>query len=213
MNRIASLLTLCTLLAFNSCSEDPQTTTTYTIQDIFPLSAGSFSVIQTQKYDTSDAVIRTDTVLVRIDSLVAYNGMQGYSTFYVDDYRVLFYKGDDLMSGDFISEVDEFMLRYPIPSGETYVSKDTTYSDSVRSRVTLRILSENEKVTVPAGTFDCIKYESIRMYGKPGVYDTTSLSYSYYAPHVGYVKQEEYRNYGGYTLYHQLTNQLLLHAN
>ncbi len=187
-----SLLALASLFIFSACVDETIDAWDYTIKQVFPVKVGSKWELKQTDYDiTRDEIISIDTTEIRIESDTTYYGKPAYYAFTFDDHRALFYSNDDLQIGIFGFNVSASFsfLRYPMADGEIYVISDTTYPDHFRERTTLRILSRNEKVTVPAGTFDCVKYERLIIGGLVDAFDTTSTSHIYLAPFTGYIKE------------------------
>jgi hypothetical protein len=197
------LLAICASF-LSSCSEDSATPGSYTIKNIFPLSVGSKWELQVLRYDSLGAVVDLDTAEVRVDKDTTYQGIPGYKTFAFDDYQILYYSGDNLWRIGIGATMPDFMLRYPIAAGEVYVIEDTTTESGDRTRNTIRILSESEKTTVPAGTFDCIKYELLRMYGDQSNFDTSSLLHVFFSPNTGYIRENFITRTGKIYKSHQL---------
>ncbi|HEY6172042.1 MAG TPA: hypothetical protein VIX80_07285 [Candidatus Kapabacteria bacterium] len=188
---------------FSSCSEDSTTPGNYTIKDVFPISVGSKWELRESDFDTSGAVTSIDTVEFRIEKDTTFHGIPAYNAFIFDDYQTIYTTDKDLWRVESGSDISEFVFRYPMADGEIYVIKDTTMG-SYRSRRTMRILSQSEKTTVPAGIFDCIKYELLYMSGPVDGLDTSSLIHVFLSPGTGYIKEQGFSRTGKTTKSYEL---------
>jgi len=189
----AFLLLSITLSLYSGCSEDTVSTNNYTIKDVFPLADSNKWTYQSTSYNADGTIYGTkDSFTLSFDSVVTFNGLPAFLVANSEG-NVLYYSGPNLYSGDMKSNNSQLFFRYPMNINETIVTEDTLYSSGYRSKNYLRYISDNTTITVPAGTFNCIGYETIGMYGLDGALDTTSRRNDYFAFGIGIIKETNYQ--------------------
>jgi hypothetical protein len=75
------------------------------------------------------------------------------------------------INGTNVSSIESLLFKYPATLNEVYLSYDS---------VKVKVISINENVTVPAGTFSCYHYQTN---------ENGYLSDNYISPGVGMIKQ------------------------
>lgn len=179
-------------LQFGCDSTAPQTE--YSIQDIMPLASGNQWTWISSHYTSAGSLEREDTIGDFIGAPHTFDGNSGYyPTSCGCAYGFLHYSGNDLLVYDSISKTSSIKLRYPMAPDESIIVVDSINREGLRLQGVLRMLSKNASVTVPAGTFNCVKYEELYRYGADGFLDTAYIIYKYYAPGVGAVMGEQYK--------------------
>lgn len=218
MNRITSLLTLCTLLALVSCSEDPVAYTgSGQIQKLIPYSVGDSWAMQEVDRDERGVTTDIDTATTTVDSAGTFIGHSG---FFVTEFfhhtgkswnRFHYYDIDDAK----ITSVPEqqgvayAFFRYPAPVNQEMIIFDKTAPNGEYSKIAAKLISENTNVTVPAGRFSCIVYETYVVWGKGNALDTISKNKYYYSNGVGLVQREDFSATISGTLYLEHYSRLI----
>jgi len=215
---VTFLLILLSASFFYGCSEDAVTPNTYTIKDVFPMKVGN-----TWTYVIHDSiefgVPSNHTYTVSVDSSTTFQGQPAFagsinvdSAFRVD--ATLYYSGPNLNSIDPTNNSTQLVVRYPMSINESVVTFDTLYDDGHRQKEYMRYSSDNTSITVPAGTFGCIVYDTFGLYGTEGsVLDTTSRGKQYYSFGVGLVKDiDSSRSYIDSTWYQSGTTELVSYS-
>jgi uncharacterized protein DUF3108 len=193
MKHAKLIVLLLPILAYFGC-DSTAPVTDHSIQDIVPLDSGNRWTYLVTQYTGGGGIQRIDTIGNVIGAPLTFNGNSGY---YPSDcackYGFLHYSGNDLVAYDSSDKTSSIVLRYPMGSDESIIVVDSIDQQGLRLQGTLRMLSTNASVTVPAGTFSCVKYEDLYLYGADTFLDTAQIIYRYYAPGVGLVMQEQYR--------------------
>lgn len=191
-------LALLSLSFFAGCSEDSPSNYNYNndssvyIKEIFPLAIGNQWTYFSTAYLPDGSIYRADSGRVMIDSAYTLKGIQGFMNTSLTPPQFLYYSGSEVRSFDMVTGKTNVIARYPMAINETITIEDTLFSDGFRSRTMMRIASENTKVTVPAGTFTCVNYEIVEMYGKDGKLDTSTVLQKYFSKGVGRIKSIYY---------------------
>ncbi len=97
------------------------------------------------------------------------------------------------------------IVAYPVVQGEEFIVNRYEIAGETRE-LYRRVLEVNIKVTVPAGTFRCIKYAD-RLEDQSGSILQDTVNINYYAPNVGLVKSMRYREFKG-KLYNWAVSEL-----
>lgn len=181
------------LFACKSDSTSPNNTTTYTIEDIFPLIAGNYLSYATADYDTSGTIINIDTVTFSIDSSITFNGKPAFAVNLFGRQIINYYDGSDIFSVIPPGDHAQLVLRYPSAVGEVVTIRDSTYDTGERERRVFSVVADKVPIVVPAGNFDCIHYQFIYEVGfSAASLDTSSVVDQYFAPGVGMVSSDSY---------------------
>ena len=147
-----------------SCSKDDNTTNSNPIpitKDIYPLAVGNQWIFKNNITSEIDTITITSSFDSNGDKIYAFYGYDDFSFDFDNPDQGFFYRDKDLWT--YMSGIKKLFIPYTRVNG--YVS---LRSDSVK---TLTILSTNETVTVPAGTFNCYKYYYVAIYqGSTGKY-------------------------------------------
>lgn len=190
---------LCCTILFLILISCKSTTESPSVIDLLPLHAGNQWIYQTSVYrDSLPPIIMQDTATVSStstkDSLMLYEiRKNGASDFYRNRYNGLW---------TIDSSTQNLILVYEYPSfpGNEYIAEyNTSSSDSSKTvtEVRMNLLSTNEHVITPAGSFYCYHYH----YESEIVYFLTDIIFNsvtiknhqivkeiYFAPGVGIVK-------------------------
>lgn len=191
MKIAASILALFLVVLLISCDSETASDERATIRSLFPLTVGNNWRYLFTEFDTNGALEAQDTLELTINSAGTLNGHTGVYASVAMNPVFLYFSSNDLWNID-VSQPDDSALSLRYPLSGVLVLRDTTSSGLYRSRRTMRIVSEKEKITVPAGSFDCIKYETLDENGAPGEYDTASIDFMYFAPNIGLIAQQGY---------------------
>ena len=93
---------------------------------------------------------------------------------------------DGLHYSDPGSNIDNLIAKYPANAGDTFqenfIITDENSPTPRDTSITVTVLATNASVTVPAGTFQCMKYASLPL-GRSSI--------SYYAPGVGLIEESD----------------------
>jgi hypothetical protein len=185
---------ICFTLHFGCDSTAPQTE--HSIQDIMPLASGNQWTYVVSQYTTGGGLQRVDTIGDFIGASYTFDGNSGYyPTACGCPYGFLHYSGNDLLIYDSTNKTSSIVLRYPMGADESIILVDSIDQQGLRLQGALRMLSRNSSVTVPAGTFNCVKYEELYLYGADNFLDTAQIIYKYYAHGIGLVMREQYRQF------------------
>jgi hypothetical protein len=144
---------------------------------ILPLTVGNMWIGRATDYRPDTVRIRLDTIMVEKDTVIdgerrsLFNFQNGYLN--RSDGAYFWALGPD--------GAPTLLYKYPAAAGDEvrYAFATGQGNDSIRASI--RVLSTNEPVTVPAGTFICHHYYRSSNFGQ---YD----SHVYLAPGVGFIK-------------------------
>jgi hypothetical protein len=199
---IASLLALSCILIVSSCSEDPAAYTgSGMIEKLSPYAVGNIWVMEETHRDVSGITNEIDTITTTVDSAGTFNGHSGFykSSF---NHRTQkssaatfhYYSIDDAKHSPVPvnPSVASYFIRYPSPLNEEIKIFDTTISNGEYAKIAIKLISENKTVTVPAGRFSCVVYQSYIVWGKGNQLDTMSKSRYYYSNGIGLVQTEDF---------------------
>jgi hypothetical protein len=203
------ILCLCVLCVFLSCSESPTTPgSNNSISTLYPLKVGNVWNYHLIEYRSSGQIkLEQDFTIRVVDSLLDTSGNITYLTVTTlkNDTNVQYYNnGIDLYSGRKGTSDIILRLRYPMAAGQTIVLSEIQ-GQGYLSRYLLQYISSAESVTVPAGTFNCLRYDYIFLAGSStSTLDTVSTTTMYLALNTGMVEQKDYFYEGGskYLRYH-----------
>ncbi len=92
-----------------------------------------------------------------------------------------------------------------LPDASISLKMDGPVNMGVSTQITNRKVVGNEKVTTPAGTFDCIKI-SYDLFSKVSFIKTEGHAVEWYAPNTGLVRSETYDKKNKLTGYNELTS-------
>lgn len=179
MKKILTLILSLILIGFGSCkkSETPITT----VFQILPLKTGYSWHYRTTIHDT--IVLNHDNEVEK-DTTIAGNETWYILTYDQSTRMVCKNRGDGLwfyiFNPVFPQGVESLYYRYPAYEDYRYQTVDG---------VVVTVASINFKVTVPAGTFHCYRYNT--------TYPTGDLYSEYFAPGVGMILLEKYESSGG----------------
>lgn len=174
MKNFKFLLIPLVLIALASCKKSETTEDPVTIPDLIPLKIGNTWNYRSTMQDTIitnhfNKVIRDTTILGETWSVMTYDS---------DINVILKNKADGLWFMNPTKSMNGIAIlyyKYPVPAGTQYTTSDG---------VDVKVVSVNESVTVPMGTFVCYHYTTT--YGNFEVYQ------EYYCPGKGLVKLEKY---------------------
>jgi hypothetical protein len=189
-SKFVTLFVFLSLLA--GCSEDTIVSNSHTVQEVFPLHVGNNWKYLWNEYGVLGDIIRRDTDFVHVDSVTSYNGKPAFA---LNGSMIYLYSGNDLMyvsSYNTTGESPLIILRYPVKVNESITVSDTTDPSGHQVLRTIRLASVDSIITVPAGTFKCLFYETYRIQGRAGELDTFFISQEYYALGVGRIKGNHY---------------------
>jgi hypothetical protein len=209
MKLLSSLtLVLFSVSFFAGCSEDG-TSNNYTVQQLFPLKAGNLWSYSAYEYN-DDGSLRDEYYMnIIVDSATTYQGTPAFAGEMFGEKGILYFQNDQLNG---VQTSQPFLIiKYPMAVGQPIIIRDTAYNQT-RYVTYLQLGSNNEMVTVPAGTFSTLRYDMTRVAITTSVVgtniDTISGSSTYYAVNVGLIKGEDNSYSGGtkhltgkYTLY------------
>lgn len=212
---IAFLIVVLSVSFFYGCSDDAITPNTYTIQDVFPLKVGNAWTYAV--HDSVELGVPNDyTLKITIDSAITHQGIPGFagSIGRVGSFGsngIFYYSGPNLYSYNPMYNSGQLVVRYPMSINESVVTFDTLYDDGHRQKEYMRYSYDNTSITVTAGTFGCIVYDTFGLYGTEGtVLDTTSKGKQYYSFDVGLVKDiDSSKSYFDSTWYQSGTMELV----
>ena len=192
------LLFFAAISVFSGC-KNSSSPSSGSINDIFPLAAGNTWVLQEQEWDGNGTLRLDTTTSILLKSKTVFQGQDGYILSIGGDTTgktVVYAQGNsDLYTADIGSTTPyiQHILHYPMNDGDSYVLRDTTYSDLTISRDVLVLRSSNEPVTVPAGTFSTVHFDEIFIGGTASKPDTGSINMIYFAKGVGYIQEKDMR--------------------
>ncbi len=178
-------------LTLFGCSKDDSSTDPIlipTAKAIYPLAVGNQWIYKHSVTSVQDTLTINNSFYLDGDSVYTFMGNDDFSFELDTDNQGFFYRDKDLWT--LIYGVKKLFI--PYVRGTSYF---TVRSDSVK---TLSILSTNENVTVPAGTFNCCKYYYVAVGGNVG-------KFYWLADGVGVVKLQ----YEGSAEYYELISYTL----
>jgi hypothetical protein len=134
-----------------------------TTKEIIPLAEGNFWTYQNYYYRSprKDSINNADSVTLHVGKKILFNNQDWYPWGVLDwDYSNIGINQKDGFYRIFFNNINNISIdsaclffKYPTKNGDKY------YSGCVYD--TLHIISIDEEVTVPAGTFKCIHYRTI----------------------------------------------------
>ena len=129
------------------------------------------------KYDSSGNIWLADTIIYRVDKDTIINNQRLYR---YDSYFFYTIKSDGIWMYEFIGDSTRqtLFLKYPCNIGDTYLF-------TFGRPNTVTVTSLNEKVTVEAGEYSCIKYHF-------EYYPSSPYVNIYVKPGLGIIKQESF---------------------
>jgi hypothetical protein len=188
---------------FNSCGsiEDlGSVATTDYIKELYPLAVGDEWVVEVREFNPDASILQIDTLHYRIGNTLVVNGHQAFQVFVNDEEKnVLYY--DSTTDLYWLNSKAGLVLRHtlhaPMTVGRSYDLKNSISiiaTDTTISKEILTLTAQHASKTTPAGVFtdSCSVFEDLTLYGKLPAVDTTAVSISYYAPHVGNIYEEDY---------------------
>ena len=185
-------------LGLSSCSIPSNSKPSGTMADLLPLTVGDLWTYHHQVFK-DDGTILLDTTQ---DHLIRSQQMfQGTPTYEIsvagDTLRDLqiYISGTSLLRLTNINHVLllKRILYYPSGIGKTIVISDSTIPTSqLETKVIMILRSDNESVTVPAGTFSCNHFDEYQLRGIAPALDTTPLFSIYLASGIGEIQEKDY---------------------
>lgn len=174
------------------CAESPSTSTGDTIQDLYAYKVGNEWTYRSQWFNEDGSVRADDTSTMKIEGVTTFRGHEGFIT-RPDGRGLVYFEG----TTDAFGVVDpttnpgvKHTLHYPLASGDTYILADTVDYDGNVIKQFLNFQGNNVSLTTGAGTFACKHFKWTGLLGKASMFDTV-ISYLYFAPGVGLVKEED----------------------
>lgn len=159
---------------------------------IFPLAVNNEWVYTKKYFDTTGAISsQSNTTLsivkdsVRLGEKIYVNNQSVYFVNRTDGFWIFDITGK--------SDNQYLLLKYPCKLNETYNGAPTIYRNGVPNVATVTVASLNESVTVPAGTFTCIKYVVESHDPATGKKDDRVINYC--SPKTGLIIYERYNYY------------------
>ena len=175
-------------LGCSDSSTEPETQKV-TIDSLFPLKIGNSWSVQVKEYSKSTGMLSgTDTTDILVTGNTTFKGLSAFSATFDGDPGVIYKSGNDLYFVDMPSGFQQLVARYPMTIGQTDKVIDTLVDDT-RTRVFFKLLSSNESVTVPAGTFSTYHFQEIDLSGKAEPLDTLGITNTYFTPGTGFIRQ------------------------
>ncbi|MFC1852413.1 hypothetical protein ACFL27_19620 [candidate division CSSED10-310 bacterium] len=176
------ILCLVSGLGFMACSDDDDDEASL----IQPLEEGNtWTYIDedeqwTMTVNGTQDVDGTETKRVDVNWLDTETYYSDFWTYFFKNHEDgMYYYGTEYQ-GDIDTTSPRLWVKYPVSDGESFVDGwGNTY----------RVMSLSEQVTVPAGTFTCIKFECRND-------DGNLYTYEYWAPNVGYIKSLDINSNG-----------------
>ena len=156
MKILKLILALSLFFSLAACSDDDNSVSTpeKISKGIWPMAVGNTWAYETQYFDSD---LENKSTLIFCDSALQINGQSVYKLFSGDDIIYLqnntdgVYLGSDKPASDFFIE-----YKYPCSVGDTFSKRG--------NQVLYTVESISDKITVPAGTFTCIKYVNYDKY-------------------------------------------------
>jgi hypothetical protein len=161
---------LCAVSLLPSCKSGTSPSASNTsIQDIFPLKVGNSWVYAVTEYSSDGTVKGTFPDTIRIVGSTTSQGAPAFEyTQQGADTLLFYYSGSsDLYSVQRGNA--SIALHYPMNIGDTYVLSDSIYPSGFEDKYVLILQSNNESVTVPAGSFSSVHYDQLEIEGTSGI--------------------------------------------
>jgi hypothetical protein len=156
---------------------------------ILPLAVNNEWVYSETFYDTNGVISRQNSYSYAI----VKDSMRLGEKIYIDENGYQYANRTDglwyLTDGLFYNE-QRLAFKYPCKLGDTFPAPSFNYSGSDGDVVTMTVATVNANVTVPAGTYTCIKYVGEGY--MPATDQKTDRRIYYIAPKVGIVLIEDY---------------------
>ncbi len=182
---ILIIVFLLSTLSFFGC-KDHDTNPLVIADVIYPLTIGNTWIFKVLSYDTlgNQYELMPSQILITGDTVI--QGQQCYL-----GYETYFNRSDGLycFTGDSGSPF-ALLYKYPAKVGDSYSEGNRT----------ITVVSVNDTITVPAGTFVCYHYEVLAPYA-----DTEER---YLAPKIGLVMVESYHPLSGGRKYKAFSQEL-----
>ncbi|MAT38716.1 MAG: hypothetical protein CL946_03840 [Ectothiorhodospiraceae bacterium] len=171
MKKAIPFLILAALLI--GCSEDNTTQPTPEPEPIQPITAGNYWTFDIELYDDDSVLIARSFDSISISGPEFIEGVAWFG------YGVQKKLRTDEM-GLHIRRLNRegLWLKYPASVGETYLTRDVEFTNTVDT-LRAELVSVDEEISVPAGTFTCYRYTFTDVGREVVVYD------HYYAPGIG----------------------------
>lgn len=155
---------------------------------IFPLAVNNEWVYQETIFDSNGVVSRQNnysTAIVKDSIRLGEKVFIDQSGFiYVNRTDGLWYLNDGINRNEQL-----LAFKYPCKIGDTFPGSHFNYNGE-KDLVTMTVVSLNESITVPAGTYTCIKYIGEGYFPSSGL--KTDRRMYYLAPKIGIVLIEDY---------------------
>ncbi|HET9135056.1 MAG TPA: hypothetical protein VFO76_00350 [Candidatus Kapabacteria bacterium] len=186
------------LTGCSDSSSTQQPASSVSVQELFPLSAGSEWCYDHTTFNADWSIKTHDTIVFSIiDSLVIYNQTYFQVAYNNTPVSYYYYNGkSDLFSVPVPGDYTPFrFFHVPIDAGKELTLYDSMFFDGTDTINSLNVLNHefsNLPTQVPAGTFPCEKFELSETYGPKGkTNEATEVDY-WYSKGVGWVKRETY---------------------
>jgi hypothetical protein len=184
MKKTCLLICITYLFLVASCS-DKSTNIPSTPQSIFPMSVGNSWTYNNYTFDKikKDSMIFNKSETLNIDSFLIINNEKWYHGIFDDEYLFTnrsdgFWRLAQNDNHEYIIDSAELFIKYPTSIGDKVYLKD--------KKNPLETVELNVTVSVPAGTFNCVKYKYHS--GDDSTYNMTENMYL--SPRIGLVKDE-----------------------
>ena len=176
-----------------SCNKNPIAPNTIrTI--LIPLAVGNEWDMVRTGFDSIGTVTSTEaeSILIKADTTIA-----GQHWFY-RDYGIYYFAYQNTETGVLTRLISPYAdtnaliyFKYPTQVGDTYghpwVIESPDHASMTDTAEQTTVLSTDEVITVPAGTFHCIKYHTILLpFGSNFYFD------EYVSPNYGWIRTDEY---------------------
>ena len=205
MKSFVFVLLFATMFSIGCDSTSSDTSTEYTLRELMQLKPGNSWTYRIQKYNINGSLTSTDSVRMFVDSLGTESGREGFYISGTEGNRFLYYEDSFLRTLNARRSIE---FNYPMIPGTDFATFDTIYADDSYTKKLHRVVTNNTMVTVPAGTFDCVRYHKIEIYGATKKDRDTVEQYEVYlVSGIGKVR-EDYYKWSDSTRYLVSTTQL-----
>lgn len=180
---------------FNSCSES---TSPSSPTEIVPLKEGNRWIYSISDYDSVHALRWTILDTIEIGAPTIHDGKIWYPYISITNRLntlndTLFYRNEnDGLWGSFLVYSPHHVYKYPAAIGDTFNINTSNFPDtSTLQRRFIQVGGLQDIITVPAGTFSCIRYDEHYQILNPenmNVLQDDVSDQSYVAPGIGLIK-------------------------
>jgi len=166
------------VISFAGCNKSDSPVTPNEPQYLMPLAVGNYWIMVHSGFDSLGNNNYSESDTVNVTGKTTING----ETWYHFQESVMINRTDGVYLYNSSSSESLLMYKYPANEGEKWTTKGTEFS----------LLSKNENIIVPAGTFSCHKYHytdsSIDYTGDMRIFNFTD----WICPGKGLIKEEIY---------------------